>query len=49
MGKLYEIDVRVLRAMEIMLMNCFRQPAIRPEALVAEAKMSELPVNKLLE
>ena len=25
-----------------MLMNCFRQPAIRPEALVAEAKMSEL-------
>jgi hypothetical protein len=49
MDKLYEIVVRVPRAMEIMFMKCFRQPAIRAKALVAEAKMSELPINKLLE
>ena len=49
MDKLYEIVVRVPKAMEIMFMKCFRQPAIRAKALVAEAKMSELPINKLLE
>ena len=48
MDKLYEIVVRVPKAMEIMFMKCFRQPAIRAKALVAEAKMSELPINKLL-
>ena len=48
MDKLYEIVVRVPKAMEMMFMKCFRQPAIRAKALVAEAKMSELPIHKLL-